>query len=481
MKKKQSGRMQVISNMLWRFVERLGAKGVSFIVSLILARILVPEVYGQIALITVIINLLEVFVDSGLGVALVQKKDADDVDFSSVFYFNFVICILLYLGMFGAAPFIARFYKAPELTPVIRVLSLVLVISGVKNIQQSYVSRTLQFKKFFFATLGGTIGAAILGITFAYLGFGIWALVIQQLFNITIDTLILWCTVKWRPKLVFSFERLKTLLSFGWKMLVTNLIDTFFGNIEALVIGKVYSSEDLAYYNRSQTFPLLLIMTVNNSMNSVLLPVMSKAQDDRKRLKEMTRRSIQLSSYFISPMLMGMFVIAPSFIRLILTEKWMPCVPYIRIFCLAYLFYPINTANLNAIRAIGRSDLYLKLNIIKKVIAVVVLVLIVRFGPESLAVGYLITSMVSQFINAFPNRKLLDYGFSEQVKDVFTGIAMSGVMALGVYTVSFLGLPDIGTMGVQITLGIAIYLLLSVITRNESFLYFKSILFQEKS
>lgn len=386
----QTHTKQVVGGMMWRFAERVGAKGVSFIVSILLARLLVPEVYGQIALITVITNLLEVFVDSGMGVALIQKKDADDIDFSSVFYFNIFICVLLYLGMFVAAPLIAQFYNSLDLVPVIRVLSLVLIISGLKNIQQAYVSRTMQFKRFFFATLGGTIGAAIIGIILAYLGFGIWALVVQQLFNMTIDTVILWITVKWRPKAVFSFGRLRVLLSFGWKILATNLIETFFGELESLVIGKVYTSSDLAYCNRARTFPQLLVMNINASMDSVLFSAMSKEQENQDRIRAMTRKSIQMSSYIISPMLIGFFVIAPSFIRLVLTEKWMPCVTYVRIFCLAYLFYPINTANLNAIRAIGRSDIYLKLNVIKKALGVFVLISVIgfAFSPNPLRTCY---------------------------------------------------------------------------------------------
>ena len=253
-----------IKNFIWRFAERCGAQLVTFIVSIVLARLLAPEDYGTIALVTVFTTILQVFVDSGLGTALIQKKDADDLDFSSVFYFNFFMCIVLYIGMFLAAPIIAGFYGDSSLIPIIRVISLTIVISGVKGIQQSYVSRNMLFKRFFFATLGGTIFSAFLGIGLAYAGFGVWAIVAQQLSNTAIDTLILWITVKWRPQKMFSWNRLKGLLSFGWKLLVSSLLDTVYNNLRNLIIGKFYSSADLAYYNQGDKFPKLIVTNINN-------------------------------------------------------------------------------------------------------------------------------------------------------------------------------------------------------------------------
>lgn len=262
---------KVIKNFLWRFFERCGAQGVSFVVQIVLARILAPDVYGTIALITVFTTILQVFVDSGMGNALIQKKNADNLDFSSVFYFNIVVCIILYICMFFAAPLIAVFYENNELVPVIRVLSLTLVISGIKNVQQAYVSRTMQFKKFFFSTLAGTIGAAIIGIALAYNGFGVWALVAQQIFNATLDTIVLWITVKWRPEKKFSLKRLKGLFSYGWKLLASSLLNQIYSEITTLIIGKVYTTTDLAQYNRGNTFPMFIINNVNSSIDSVLL------------------------------------------------------------------------------------------------------------------------------------------------------------------------------------------------------------------
>lgn len=370
----------VLKNFIWCFAERCGAQLVTFIVSIVLARILAPEDYGKIALITVFTTILQVFVDSGLGTALIQKKNADELDFSSVFYFNFVVCIILYIGMFLAAPFIAQFYNDLSLTPIIRVISLTIIISGVKGIQQSYVSKNMLFKRFFYSTLGGTVFSAALGIGMAWAGAGVWAIVAQQLSNTAIDTLILWITVKWRPKKMFSWKRLKSLLSFGWKMLVSSLLETVYTNIRSLIIGKMYSSSDLAFYNQGDKLPNVIVNNINTSIDSVLLPTLSKEQDDKERVKNMTRRAIKVSTYIMSPLMMGLAFCATPIVEIVLTEKWLPCVPFLQIFCITYMFFPIHTANLNAIKAMGRSDLFLKLEIAKKIIGTVLLVSTMWFG-----------------------------------------------------------------------------------------------------
>lgn len=466
----------VISNLIWRFAERTGAQGVSFIVSLVLARLLEPSAYGTIALVTVFTTILQVFVDSGMGNALIQKKDADDIDFSTVFYFNVFICLILYVGMFIAAPFIAKFYNDNSLTAVIRVLCLTIVISGVKNVQQAYVSRKMQFKRFFFATLGGTIVSAILGIVMAYKGFGVWALVVQQIFNALAATIILWITVKWHPKLVFSFERLKGLFSFGWKLLVSSLIDTVYNNIRQLIIGKLYSAEDLSYYNRGKQFPNFVVTNVNTSIDSVLLPAMSSEQDDVKRVKNMTRRSIKTSTYIMAPLMMGLAFMATNVVKLILTDKWLACVPFLQIFCITYMFYPINTANLNAIKAMGRSDLFLKLEIAKKIVGVTVLVSTMWFGVMVMAYSLLFTSITSQIINAWPNKKLLEYGYVEQLKDILPGIILAVFMGICVYFIGFINLSLMPEIILQVLLGAIIYIGISAILKLESFEYIKDII-----
>lgn len=469
--KEKNGSASVFSNMIWRFAERCGAQGVAFIVSIVLARLLAPEAYGTIALITVFTSILNVFVDSGLGNALIQKKDADDIDFSTVFYFNIGVCFLIYLGMFFAAPLIAGFYDDLSLVPVIRVLSLIIVISGIKNVQQAYVSRTMQFKRFFFATLGGTLGAAVCGITIAYLGGGVWALAVQQIFNATVDTIILWITVKWRPIKCFSLQRLKGLFNYGWKLLVSAVLDTVYSNISQLIIGKMYSSSDLAYYNQGNKFPQLIIQNINSSIDSVLLPTMSQVQEDRDRVKEMMRRSITISTYVMAPLMMGLAFCAEPIVSLVLTDKWLPCVPFLRIFCITYMFYPIHTANLNAIKSMGRSDLFLKLEIAKKVVAMALLLTTMWFGVMAMAYSLLVGSVLSQIINSWPNRELLDYGYLEQLKDILPGILLAVVMGCIVLFVNLLSLSPAVTLLIQIIVGMFFYIGFSVIFKIESFVY----------
>ncbi len=472
--------VSVISNFLWRFAERCGAQLVTFIVSIVLARILSPNDYGTIALVTVFITILQVFIDSGLSTALIQKKDADDLDFSSVFYFNFVVCIILYLLMFFSAPYIAKFYNDLSLTPIIRVISLTLIISGVKGVQQSYVSRNMLFKRFFFSTLGGTIFSAVLGIAMAYAGFGVWAIVFQQLSNNTIDTLILWITVKWRPVKKFSWLRLKNLLSFGWKLLASSLLDTVYNNLRNMIIGKLYTPADLAFYNQGDKFPKLIVTNINTSIDSVLLPTMSNEQDNPVRVKEMTRRAIKTSTYIMAPLMIGLAFCAEPIVRLVLTDKWLPCVPYLRIFCVTYLFWPIHTANLNAINSMGRSDLFLKLEILKKIIGMILLLSTMWFGVMAMAYSLLISSFTSQLINTWPNRYLLKYSYIDQIIDILPNIVMALIMGGFVYFISYLNLPILVSLVVQILSGGIIYLILSILTKNDSFIYLINILKSRK-
>lgn len=460
-----------IKNFIWRFAERCGAQFVTFIVSIVLARLLTPEDYGTIALVTVFTTILQVFVDSGLGTALIQKKDADDLDFSSVFYFNFFVCTVLYIGMFLAAPIIAGFYGDSSLIPIIRVISLTIVISGVKGIQQSYVSRNMLFKRFFFATLGGTIFSAFLGIGLAYIGFGVWAIVAQQLSNTAIDTLILWITVKWRPKKMFSWNRLKGLLSFGWKLLVSSLLDTVYNNLRNLIIGKFYSSADLAYYNQGDKFPKIIVTNINNSIDSVLLPTLANEQDNKERVKNMTRRAIKTSTYIMAPLMMGLAFCATPIVQLILTDKWIPCVPYLQIFCITYMFWPIHTANLNAINAMGRSDYFLKLEIAKKIIGMVLLLLTMRMSVMIMAYSLLVSTLTSMIINSWPNRKLLGYSFKEQIIDILPGILLALVMGIVISFIRLLKLSSILTLLIQIMIGAAVYIGASYIFKIESFEY----------
>lgn len=466
----------VLTNVIWRFAERCGAQIIQFIVSIILARMLAPETYGTISLIMIFTTIFQVFVDSGLGNALIQKKDADDLDFSTVFYTNVVFCIILYIIIFLISPIIANFYNNQHLIVLIRILGITVLVSGIKNIQQAYVSKKLMFKKFFWATIIGTIFAAIVGVTMAVNGFGVWALVAQQLTNLIVDTIILWITVKWRPKLQFSFQRLKGLFSYGWKLLISALLDTFYNNICQLIIGKKYSSADLAYYNKGKQFPDLIINNVNTAVDSVLLPTMSNVQDDKEKVKNMTRKSIKVSVFIMAPLMMGLAFTSNNVVELLLTSKWLPVVPFLCIYCIANMFYPIHTSNLNAIKAMGRSDLFLKLEIIKKIVGILLLLITMNISVIAMAYSLLITSFLSQIINSWPNKKLLNYSYIDQMKDILPSIILAVIMGGIINVFNLLNLSIILKLMIQVIVGGIIYITGAKLLNLEGFNYLLNML-----
>lgn len=474
-KGKNNIKEKTLTNFLWRFLERFFAQIISFVISIVLARILEPEAYGIIALVMVFTNIFQVFVDCGLGNALIQKKDADDIDFSSVFYFNIVWCLLLYTVLFICAPWIAGFYEEKSLVLIIRVLGLTIIVSGIKNVQQAYVSRNLQFRKFFWATLCGTIISAIVGITMAVCGYGVWALVLQYLSNLCIDTIILWITVRWRPRKLFNAMRLQELFSYGWKLLASGIIDTLYENLSQLVIGKVYTAEDLAFYSRGSKFPNVIVANINSSIDSVLLPVMSQEQDDLDKVKNITRRSIKTSIYIMAPLMIGLCSTADAVVRVVLTEKWIHCVPFLRIFCISYMFMPIHTSNLNAIKAVGRSDLFLKLEIVKKIVGITVILTTAQISVMVMAYSMLVINIISQIINSWPNRYLLKYSYFDQMRDIVSSILLSICMGLIVYPIQLFSAKPIITLALQITTGAAVYIVGSMLFKIEEFKYIKDV------
>lgn len=467
---------KTVKNLAWKFAERCGAQGVAFVVSIILARLLEPSDYGLIALVTVFTSILQVFIDNGLGSALIQKKDADDLDFSTVFYTNIILCIALYLVAYIIAPFIAEFYNENLLSPVLRVLSLTIIISALMNIQQAYVAKKLIFKKFFFSTLSGTICGAIIGICFAYKGYGVWALVAQQLTNVVINTFVLWFTVKWRPQLKFSFIRLKTLFSYGGKLLLSGLIATIYNDIRQLIIGKTYSADDLGYYNKGKQFPNLVVTNINASIDSVLLPVMAECQNDRNRVRALTRRSIKISSYIMWPFMFGLMAVGEELIIILLTEKWLPCVPFLYIFCFVNGMMPIHTANLNAIKAMGRSDLYLWTEVIKKCIGLTLIFISMNISVLAIAASSVVYTILASIINSFPNKKLLDYSYLDQLRDMLPSFLLAGCMFGVLYILPIMGLNIYLILLIKLIVGIVFYFAMSILLRFESFKYLMSIL-----
>lgn len=462
---------QVFSGLVWKFGERIGAQVVSFVVSIILARLLMPSDYGVIALITIFIDIANVFVSSGFGSALVQKKDADNLDFSSVFYFSIAMSWVLYAIVFFLSPVVASFYGKPILTPVLRVMALKLPLAGVNSVQHAYVQKKMLFKRFFFSTLIGTAGSAAVGIVMAYMGFGPWALVAQYLFNSGMDTLVLWFTVKWRPVLKFSMDRMKQLFGFGWKMLCSELIHTSYAQIRSLIIGKVYTEKDLAFYNQGNKLPNIIVTNINSSISSVLFPAMTQKQDNTEKLKEMVRLSIRVSSYIMWPLMMGLLVMAEPVIRLIFTEKWLACVPYLQIACIQYALEPVQTANVQAVKAMGKGRTYLIMEIIKKTFGVVMIVAVMYRGVMAIALTAMVVTFFAALVNSTPNRKYLGYSYREQLADLIPSILLAAAMGVGVHFVGLIPIATIASIGLQVIAGIAIYLILSILFKVSQFTY----------
>lgn len=467
---------KVFSSLFWKFLERGGTQGIQFVLQIFLARLLIPKDYGTVALITVFIAISTVFVQSGFNTALIQKKDIDEEEISSVFYLSLFIAIVIYLILWIFAPIIANFYRIFELILILRIMGLVLFLNVFNSIQEAIILRKLELKKLFCSSLGASIISGILGIILAYKGYGVWALVYQQLMNQFSICIILWITVKWRPKLLFSIKKVKKLFSFGGKLLCSSLIDTTYRELVSLIIGRVYSPAMLGYYNRGDQFPKVIVSNFNGTIQSVIFPVLASVQHDKMRVKEIMRKVIMMSSYIIFPAMIGLIIISESMVRLVLTERWILCVPYLRIFCLSYVLWPIHTANLQAINAIGRSDIFLKLEIIKKIMGVIIILITSRYGVYTMAIGTVVNSILSFFINSYPNKKLLNYSYIEQIKDIFPSFIISILMGMVIYFIQLLKYSDLVILILQILFGGIIFIILSFIFKNESFLYLLDII-----
>lgn len=472
-------RDKAIGGFFWTLAEKFLAQFVSFVVSLILARLLMPEDYGIVAIVSVFTSILGVLVKSGLGAALIQKKDSDSVDFSTVFYFNLFFSVVLYCLMFLISPWIADYYHNSQLIGVLRIASIGLIVNGVNNVQQAYVSRNLLFKKFFWSTLFGTFFSAVVGILMAFMGYGVWALVTQQLLNSVIDTIFLHCTIGWKPTKQFSFERFKNLYGFGWKLLISDFATSLYNNAQALVIGKKYSADNLAYYNKGNTFPQLIVRNLDNSIQAVTFPVLSKRQNDFTRFKQLMYRGCTLSFFFVCPMMIGMISVAEPLVKLLLTEKWLPCVPYLKLYCITYLLRPIEATNLQAIYAMGRSDLTLKMDIIKKVYGLLGLIVAVMIfdNPIAICVSLVVCTFVNTFLNMIVVERLVQYRLINQIASIVPTLFCSIVMwiiCVIIEKICYGQIGDLALMVVQIVAGSLSYLVLSWLLRVDALKYLLS-------
>ncbi len=472
-----SEKKQVIQGVFWKFAERIAAQLVSLIVSIILARLLSPSEYGTISLVMVFITIANVFVSSGFGQALIQKKDADSLDFSSVFYFSLVFTFLVYLVLFILAPYIAKFYDMPILSSVLRVLAISVPIMGINSVQQAYVARKMQFKLFFYATFVGTVASAFVGIWLAYNDYGVWALVAQTLTNNIIDTIVLQISIKWRITREFSLSRVIKLLDYGWKLLLQSLVLQFYASLRSLLIGKFYTTEDLSFYTKGNQFPDLISSNIDTGINTALFPVMSKAQDSIERVKAMARKTTDFSSYIMSPILIGFIAVAEPFISLLLTDKWLPAVPYLRICCIVLLFRAPQTAILQAIKAVGRSDEVLKIDIPIRIFAIIVLCISLNYSVYIFALSEILVTVFGTVLYAIVSKKIINYNGFEVCRDFLINVFIASIMGTMVYGIGkILRINYFFSMLVQILIGVIVYVGLSILFKSNSFFEIKTML-----
>lgn len=458
---------KILSGIGWAYGERILAQMISLIVSIILARILDPAHYGIIAIVTVFINILDALVSGGFGNALVQKKDADDLDFNTICWFSIAIAIILYICLFFASPYIAAFYDMEELVWVTRIMSIRVIISAFNSVQHAYVQRRMEFRRFFFATLGGTLISAVVGIFMAYQGFGVWALVAQYMTNSVIDTIVLRFTIQWKPKLEYSFERMNGMMSFGLKMLAATLVNTLQDNIRSLVVGKVFTKEDLAYYNQGKKYPATLMNNLVGSIQKVLFPAFSELQDDKQKIKAQMRTGIRMSSFILVPVIAGVIGIADTFVIAILTEKWSPSIQYLRILSLIYLTRTMNSIFQSSLLAVGQSGANMIHEVVGSVLSII-FICIGAFGMRSvlfIAWSSVIVMIVGTGIFMYFISKAYEYTPSEVMRDFLPYLAISSVMGLCVYYTGTLATNKLLLLIIQIIVGVAVYGILSYVFR----------------
>lgn len=464
---------KAFSGVFWKGMERICAQLVSTVVTIVLARLLVPEDYSVVSIIGIFFSFCNLFISAGLNTALIQKKDAVLMDYYTVLTASTLSAVFFYLLMFVSAPLIAALYNKPILISSIRVMGLTFFVNAYKSVVSAKVTSDLQFKKFFWSTLIGTAISAVIGIALAVHGAGPWALIAQQMVNSIIDSIILTITAHFRPKLKFSYLRFKGLFNFGGQIFLSSIIHTIYLQIRPLIIGIRYSATDLAYYNKGNAFPELITSLANNTLSSSLFPVMAKVQDNKAMILNITRRYMQLSSFLVFPLMLGFAGISECFVCAVLTEKWMPIVPYVIVFCFSSMLTPIQDGNLQAIRALGRGDIFLRLEILKKTSYFVVILLFVLFtrNPLLLAISNIVTSIVATLFNIQPNKKLIGYTLRLQVIDLLPNFLIALLMGLAIFGMKGLPFPPVLLMLIQIASGIVLYVGLSIVTKNKSYFY----------
>ena len=448
--------------MFWSFIDASGARLVQFIIGIILARLLLPEQFGLIAMLTIFMAIAQTLLDSGFGSALIQKKEITDADTSSVFFFNVILSFFLAGVLCLAAPWIAAFYGQPDLILITQAMSLVVVINSFALVQTAMLSRQVDFKTQTKVSLLAGLGSGIIGISMALNGFGVWSLVAQQVSAALFRAIFIWILSHWRPKLVFSFHALRQMFAFGSRMLASGLLDQIFSNLYYLVIGRFFSPMALGFYYRATTLAEMPSTTLSLVVTRVSFPVFSSIQDDDARLKRALRKALCMLFFINAPIMIGLAVVAKPLVLVLLTEKWLPSVLYLQLLCVLGLLLPLHTLNLNILMSKGRSDLFLRLEIIKKAMVVLNLAIAWRWGITAIIIGQIGVSLVAFFLNSYYTGKLLGYNAFAQMRDVAVYLVFTLLMAGSVHLMGYINVSNnVLLLFIQIFSGGAIYLLLA--------------------
>lgn len=471
MNQSQQKTHSVTSGLFWRFGERIITQGVTFIVSLVLARLLMPEDYGAIAIILIFIDIASTFVVSGLSTALIQKKEITPLEISTVFYCNLGLSVILYWVLFFCAPLIAHAYSLPILIPTTRVFALQLPVSAFQSIQTALISRELNFKKLFLGTIVGTICSAAIGILMALKGFGVWALVAQSLTCTIISSLILTIVVRWHPIRQFSFRVAKPLIQFGWKILVADLVAAISNQFSSLIIGAKYTTADLAYYTKGKQLPQIIRTNLYNTLISVLFPAMTHVNSNLEQLKAFSKKSLRILCYVTCPLMIGLMAVSHNLVLVLYTEKWIQMTPFMSIICIECLLAIPPTIFLQALKAIGKSDVMLKLEFIKKPLLIISILVAMRYGVFAVALTLPINTCIDLFLTGYYSGKLFNYSVWEQLKDSLPAVILSMAMFICVKLIGLLSIPAFPLLILQCLCGMVVYVVLSVITRNKEFSY----------
>lgn len=460
---------QAISGMIWTGVERFGTQFIHFVTEIVIARILVPADFGIIAMLSIFMAVAQSFLDSGFANALIQKKDRTEIDYSTVFYFNILVAVLLYIILYLTAPLIAAFYNMPILTEVTRIYTLSLIFNGLTIVQTAKLSIELNFRTQAIASIISIILAGSLGIFLAYRNYGVWALVAQGVAIAGIRMLVLWFKSSWKPLLVFSYSSFRQLFSFGSKLLASGMINTIYQNLYSIVIGKFFSASSLGFFNRAEKFASLPTMSITQIVLKVNFPILSKYQDDDVKLISIYKRLLRAPIFILYPSLLGMAALANPLIEVVLGAKWLPCVPLLQILCVGYIWGPLTHINLNLLYVKGRSDLVLKLELIKKPFAFLLLFASIPLGLMWVCVGKAIYEFIAFAFNCYYTKKILNYGITEQFHDIYKIIINSVVMVGVVIVVTYFFKDPILKVCIGIMVGILVFVVLSFLSKDSTF------------